>query len=312
MFATGTKTIVIASSLNKKVGPRVGSIGYIINSDKGHYNSSLNLSYSLINTIFINYGFEQTFRHEHRVVLNTFPFSLHKINPKTFVKDACSMINKINVNKGSWKNVLEDFSLSLSCTVSEIVFLAPIQVNNTNLFSCSKNEFCAWFDSYLRSYQFLNSLKNAMNKGLRNNLFPFNTDAITEIRACAADKKRKHKVFNEIDNTNSFLNRKLIIQVIKILQTIQMRSELKNKLFELELMIQENRINDGYGSIRSSLIPLLLIDDIYINAFQKAKYDMLSKLHTAFISNALQRTTKIKEEIRTFTEPVYRKKLMLK
>ena len=56
MLATGSKVIVIASSLKKSTGPRVGSLGYTITPTLGMFDSSMEMYYGQVDILFTRYN----------------------------------------------------------------------------------------------------------------------------------------------------------------------------------------------------------------------------------------------------------------
>lgn len=182
MFESGTKVILVESSLQKTIGPRKGSIGYVSNCTNTRIVpvttegfGSFSVVASLCDVIFIRFGFEEHGRMERKSVISIFPLIKNgrlfngKDNKKEIdkkstigidkhIKDLCSMISS-QKDSYLWEGIRD------ACDVSSnvpIALVTPLNYDVTNLTTCENIEFKAWVTSYLSSIYVANFVNSTV------------------------------------------------------------------------------------------------------------------------------------------------------
>lgn len=183
MLNTGTKVWVVASSCQKKIGPRHGSIGYVSGfNDFDSTSIDGNIVLSPRKIIFLRYGFEKRLRVETREVLLACPILRDK------KADASSQINSLC-------NEIKRFKTKQSS--SHIVVVTPIN-DGTSLMDCSAVEFRAWISSYLRCPYFNSFTQLTLSHGyftnFGNELLKKRTAWETMRLACIDNEFRESKI----------------------------------------------------------------------------------------------------------------------
>ena len=72
MFEVGSKVIITESSLKKSIGPKKGSIGYVISCSEPVFSHRLSTILSIGNVVFHRFGLEERNRSEAKTVLFIF------------------------------------------------------------------------------------------------------------------------------------------------------------------------------------------------------------------------------------------------
>ena len=127
MFSQGNKIIVTGSSINSnKIGPRVGSLGYVQRVDKYFIDFD---SYSALSAyiIFYKFGNEKKYRVEPKQVLFIVPKRMKTISDFNLSSQQ-SFINRIHKGKINFTN---NFGTNTLCTLCPVY--TKTSLKNTNL-----------------------------------------------------------------------------------------------------------------------------------------------------------------------------------
>ena len=226
MLESNTKAIVLASSVRKNIGPRYGSVGYVINAEKPIYIKNLpianGISISLTNVLFIRYGFEKERIGEHRLLLNLFPTITRPLQKgNTISKEIDKFLHnfhKNEFNEEPW------FSIKAAKTHNPnkliVAVLAPLRSTGENLASCSKIEFEAWFNSYTMNARIDIALSRLCKEPYYSRL-PLDNDRRELLRAfreCCNSKTDKEILVKHIINDD--VVRKIFIKTIVLAKSI--------------------------------------------------------------------------------------------
>jgi len=160
MLESNTKAIVLASSVRKNIGPRYGSIGYVVSTERPTYMKNLSItnlpitngiSMSLTNVLFIRYGFEKERTGEYRSLLNLFPVITKPLRKGSTISKKMNKLlrnfNKSEFNEEPWFSVKATKTRNPNRLI--VAILAPLKSTGEDLTSCSKVEFEAWLNSYV-------------------------------------------------------------------------------------------------------------------------------------------------------------------
>jgi hypothetical protein len=164
MFLPGSKIIVMRSSITKgKIGPRVGSLGYVVHSDEKSAvwaSCSSDVKVVIVDCCinYIRYGFEKTFRNECKRSLCLFPAMSH-----LHIRDSLGELSNIlrsDKHKTARASIVRGLLHSQygegkvppykEGKVPPIVVVMPVK-NTQSLLHCHDKEFVAWADSLIRS-----------------------------------------------------------------------------------------------------------------------------------------------------------------
>ena len=221
MFLPGSKVIVIRSSIMKgNIGPRVGSLGYVVNSDARHavwasYSSDVRVVIVECYINYIRYGFEKTFRNECKRSLCLFPAMSH-LHMDASLEELSKILrgDKHKTTRASMVRRLlhyqyEDGNIPpyKKGKVPPITVVMPVK-STQSLLHCHDKEFIAWAESLIRS--------PSLHKMRASNYNVFTTLAISA--------PNKNKVLN--DAASSIEGRAEIIRRFKREAALLYRNKL--------------------------------------------------------------------------------------
>jgi len=290
MLITGSKVIVIESSLKKVIGPRVGSMGYVIESTSFNISSGNDIIYHACDILFTRYGFEENKRHEVKRVTNVLPFP-HYSTSQNYARELIKKAKKVVSSKNKNKSMFNGSEYT-----SADVIAIPILNHKTNLLKCEFEEFHAWLDSYLRSPLFIEVLTKLMEKNFVGNSFPLqiNPTLVEFFMNCISKRAYKNVFLKQntsnrdfVNEKNTIIKREDIITAIKILQSNWMRSYLENLMVEIEN--QTNLLT----ILRDYVLPNIHIDDVL-----KLKTDVPNTM----FNNTLKATNQVLAELTTIAD----------
>jgi hypothetical protein len=211
MFESNTKVIVLASSSSKNIGPKYGSVGYVVSSGSPIYIQKLpignGVAISLSDILFIRYGFGKERAAERRLILNIFPIFTKPLQKgSTISKEMNKLLrnfSKYEFNEEPWFGIKASQVPNPSKLI--VAVLAPLKSTGEDLVSCSEMEFEAWFNSYARNVAMTATLSKVCAEPYYSRL-PFDADHKELLRLfknysnSKTDKKTliKHVVDNEV------------------------------------------------------------------------------------------------------------------
>jgi len=161
MIRTGSKVIILASSLKSGIGPRRGSVGYVSKNPalKGtNYNRESDCFAQPIQVTFTRYGFEKVLRKETKFFINLVPFSLkHCENMEDIDTDGIDAlvdrVSKIKTSGAFW-DIMKNRVTSIFGRKNVHIGIAVPIFSGCNLRTCPTEEFEAWVESFLSNHEF--------------------------------------------------------------------------------------------------------------------------------------------------------------
>lgn len=162
MFSSGTRVVVLASSVSKGLCPKKNSIGYVISAseayliDFGKGSKARQFLINIINVMFSRYGNEQKRRSEHRAIVNILPIPIHLSDTPDTGKILNNFINGELRSNSYWNDevrnmMTEDYNVPVGV-------VAPAGEFRMNRLSPgTTEETSAWMQSLLMDPGFLHS-----------------------------------------------------------------------------------------------------------------------------------------------------------
>jgi len=249
MYKTGSKIQLVASNV-KNIGPKTGSIGYVIDShDIVRLSTLKEVGYVVrIYVEFIRYGFETGQRVEKRNIFHIIPLN-------TGIDFYTSLVHS------------PDFISALERVLDtkDIICCVAVPINKKTYFTKDKNEGINWLNSFFSSYCFQGLLENLSRRG--NKDFIKNTD-IEELLSLVENKNKKSIIFSEIRKGNYSL-----LDLIRSVQKVSAVYE-KNKLNQsIQRVVQSPMQFLKPGSILTTMI----LSNLYLPGWPEIKEKILEK-----------------------------------
>lgn len=236
MMKTGTRVIVLTSTLKRGIGPRQGSIGYITNKKVSaiRFHGPLKTFVSLTSVVFTRYGFESKRRKEHKFFINMFPILtdgnldclVDFTKPAAIKKYFNSRINELSkvdiLNKGNfWHQVRKELVRIYHLDPRNIKAGVLVPAFRPDLLICNDMEFAAWLDAMLADsdiYSALSHLTRAKNKRISDMI---DSSTLSLLYTTIVDKKYRKIMLAEYANTLE--NRKHVIRNLRIVHSVAHR-----------------------------------------------------------------------------------------
>jgi hypothetical protein len=184
MFLPGSKVIVIRSSITKgNIGPRVGSLGYVVHSDaRVAITGAMNIEAIAVDCHinYIRYGFEKKFRNECKRSLCLFPRA-----SSLYIKDQLEELSDVLKRDKHKERRARIARLVLGerhkdkSRIPPIVIAMPVR-NTQSLLHCHDLEFVAWAESLIKSPLLYRT--QASNIGKYNIFYELVTDVTNKNR----------------------------------------------------------------------------------------------------------------------------------
>lgn len=252
MLDTGTKVIVLESSLNGKTGPKKGSIGYITRVDQPGLciYAGQNKFADIVRVVFDRYGFEKNKnRREVRTVINVIPFNITGVlEGRTNFKKWLRSVSKIENDKGV-QRAAERSAILYNETPVCICALAPI--NYTTDLSEDKEEFKTWLQATLLDKQMKGYVANVCNilsrigqSGLRNKLSSVlgkNTKIVVSLLDFYRDKQSRLTLMEALSDGRGV--RKQTIYTLRQLGSIMDRASYNEQKDSILSWISQNDLS---------------------------------------------------------------------
>ena len=243
MFPPGTKLMTVASSVKKSSGPRVGSLGYYIDSSEGHYYPDHKYYAQSCRVAFIRYGFEENPRFEIKKFVAFLPVK-DDVTPKNkaFKKWAKRMV------EGLPSAPLLEIAMNYSSSSPKSTYygiLAPVSLPPTDMIKVSVPEWKAWMSSILLN-AYMSRLINTLSSphGVKHirQLYPFDDAWIGTFSALCSDK-----AFRRVNLDEMYANRKKeMMSVTRGLLAVALRHRYQSIYSEFR-----RRVGDGNIRFRS-------------------------------------------------------------
>jgi len=286
MFEDSTKAIIVSSSHTKGIGPRVGSVGYVVS---GGTNTSKflpqqtqfinGLALFALRMIYIRYGYEKERpKYEIKSLIGAIPIvnELRKNSEsENIVRTCIEKLPKNDFNSHMWLKAKLDL-LGKTDNVN-VCILAPINSIGSDLRTCSNLEFEAWFKSLMFQEQTKISIKRIVNnKAYIDKLPNKKIKYISESIRYYLRSKENNDTFMEyiLDRKD---RREDLIKFVRIIKPIYSN---KTFLYHTESM-SRLLIKDGYiykrGSRDINTLFCKLVNYMFIDNILNWKLNLLNK-----------------------------------
>lgn len=235
MFELNEKITIVASSCSKKIGPRKGSIGYVMPYSQAFSSiPNIDIIAEYVNVAFLRYGYEKKYRVERAEVIAIFPMLNSPREP--IMKERLGMLNRY-INSDNSKATIFKTKTRKVFNASErvpIVLALPTFTPRADLATCSDEEFACWFSTCILSSQ----INSFVNTALFTKHNIENVDALRILQNASVDKHAKEHLVNTVCK-NAQLRHKWIAVLKMITITMRhtnMREIIRDTYHELDAM----------------------------------------------------------------------------
>ena len=257
MFDYGQKIIVTNSSHRGKIGPRKGSVGYVLGSNSSRIvKETINrvpFCAESQRVIFVRYGFgKERKESETRRVINVFPI-LSSYGQVPYKKEAFKMF--IEEVEGKSENVWPTTRWAIkNKTNTPICMLHPLE-NTEDIRDLNETNFKAWYKSIIKSWTFSEGL-NKTRPDFRQSKYEAKArDYFKAIRNSATSRNYREKIFTAAFGSDKV--KREVIYAIKYLQSMFMVMQLKRYTNSMLTGYDNNVYNDGPFLKRDLIYPAL-------------------------------------------------------
>lgn len=288
MFEVGSKVIITESSLKKSIGPKKGSIGYVISCSEPVFSHRLSTILSIGNVVFHRFGLEERNRSEAKTVLFIFPIGDINKSDNTVT----NLTNTINNQKSEqvFESVRKEMGVDNSTTI-----VTALPVIYSNLLSCSRYEFISWITSLMSNSMFCMALneavvtrhfKNSNHKSLVNTRF------LETLRDMVVDKGYRNEKVNEA--FKDYESRNKIIKDIRALLSMIMTRRYKTEAMNIINSLIECEMSKN---LSRRAVYEYMCGAIYIPHKLANMDDYIKNNRSSIFSNTMKEITEIKETI---------------
>jgi len=251
MFYTGSEIIIISSNIKRKSGPKVGSMGIVI--DRQHFlNYNQDMCIQPIKVLFTRYGFEKKKRFEtKRIYINT-PRIPSNINFSGF--NYKKLINKLSTC--AYKHDFKE-----PCVVASPL---PTFQNNVFLymFSCLKSNYIK-YELETIAFSRRKQYKHITDK-IQNTLFVY----LRELLQCRNNKSLLYMLYNM--DKKDFMD---LLKLIRLFTALHIRLRQKDVPIKINIPFEEvnkrlfmepeyDALKEIYGKTQKELF-------LFVNTFKK-------------------------------------------
>jgi len=245
MFDHGQKVIVVKSSHRGKVGPKKGSIGYVLGSD------STRLIKRTVNKIpfcvesqvivFVRYGFgKEREEPETRRILNVFPI-LSSYKPAPYRREAFRMFTE--EVEGKSENVWPVVKWELkNKNNTPVCMLYPVE-NVEDIRDFNKVNFKAWYKSVVKSWTFSSNVDKTRPDFMRNKYEKNAREYFNAVRDSVKSRNFRDKVFAAVFSSDKVKSE--VIYSMKYLHSMFEAALIKKYMKQISEAYNNNIYNDG-------------------------------------------------------------------
>lgn len=237
MFLPGTKVMVIAGGVKKSSGPRIGSLGYFIDCQEGHYFPENNCYAAPARVAFVRYGFEEKKRFEIKEFIFFVPVKKDDTSKsKAYRKWASRILDNID-SKASL-----DIAMNYSGNSTKSTYYGVLAPVTEDLDKLDELEWTVWLTSVVISTYISHLTSNLCSpNGLqyfRPN-YPLEGDWHNTLLMLSNDKDFRKTTIKTLYESN----RKEAVEAIRAIMAVAFRCHFYNTYMQF-------RSNTSGGSIR--------------------------------------------------------------
>lgn len=285
MFDFGTKVTVLASSTKRSLGPRYGSIGYVVTSGSNlQYVEDTNFINGAVvaptEILFIRYGFEKSRpQAERKEILNVFPIlrkpakEAENLTVLQRTESAIKKFNKEDFDDSTWYHIKS--SLLSNPDSSNVCIMSTARVYGEDLMTCSVLEFKAWFESYLMSYEMKAILSKMTNKRYASR-FPKQElrKYLSVFKECASSKIARNERGSDIATNKTV--RKEVIEALRLVKAVAYTRQRDNLRKHVNYGAQNNFYIDGSGYLRPEVFFPIAVHSMFTDEFNWRRERLLN------------------------------------
>lgn len=281
MIKTGTKVIVLTSSLGKKTGPRKGSIGYITQLGESgkniFYNGSEDVFVHLTKVIFTRYGFETGKRRkETKLFLNIFPSFLVPLGLKNPTKSIDAHIarvgNTATFGTPFWDELRGRTSVLYGRGDVHGGTLVPLPFARADLIRISRGEFESWLNSFVTDrlfYDVLYLIATAPADRLKHIL---DLGMINQLREMCGDRGYRDHMLSRLSTSRA--RRSKIVSLIRKITSIAYTPGYRKNLSDMKVQVET--MSSGKTAQPMSIVAAaLMMKDLYSDTEFLLKTELL-------------------------------------
>ncbi len=244
MFNLGQKVIVTNSSHKGKIGPKIGSVGYILGSDAARIvkrtANEISFCAEKQNVIFVRYGFgKERTESEIRKVINVFPIlaNYDKLRRKNIFKTFTEEI------EGKSDNVWPMVKWELKGQTNvPICMMHPVE-NVEDIRNFNNTNFKAWYKSITRSLFFVKNVDKTRPDFKWSKYDRGAREYFGAVRDSIRDRSFREKVFDAAFSSNKIKGE--IIYSVKYMQSIFTTAAINQYTVDMTQAYSNNIYNDG-------------------------------------------------------------------
>lgn len=307
MFTPGTPIVVINSALKDGIGPRKGSLGYVIYNNESTVFES-NYVAKCVTVAFHRFGFEQKHRYEKRLVVNLLPLTGADANPK----QELIALQRLFDNPTQLPKIQAEISHKIG--KATVMLMAPLLYNNVNLLECDSNTLDIWIRSSIYSvksvvHSILNGLPTLTNvANIRMNI-----SDVHHINDLLHNRDRMSACIDEllVDKKQRQRHILLIRGLLILQQTTYMHRRtisnvgIPNAMPEIDFLIMSKIVPkmDGphHTSYSDKELHSLLYDGMYTQSFEYMKTRFLED---GYATKCIKNIERIKHEIQSLSKKI--------
>lgn len=219
MFNSGTKIKLIASSCNKKTGPRKGSVGYI--TELYHLRTRIRgrTIFAIPATCrFTRYGNERKCRAETKSILAILPV-VHNNDAEDSIK---TIISTIGPEKyvSKWNTIRSGVSIA---TTIPIVLAAPMYTPGLDLMTCAHEELQCWLENKILSLSSFTSRAKGTHYLSKEGTSGITEYDLSSLREMTVSKQLRHVLLEKMCNSPTARNK--WIKILLMLSIMSDRSD---------------------------------------------------------------------------------------
>lgn len=259
MIKAGTRIIVLTSSLKRKIGPRVGSIGYVAQIGKPGENifhsEKENILVHLTRVIFTQYGFEKNKqRDEAKFFLNTLPLSFERGKMSNDIIDQdITKVGDIETSSNFWEQLKAMVTTTNGQSSIHNGILVPLPFIENNLLQLEAKEFRSWLKSLLMDYNFYKAL-SVINNAQNRVCHVLNFEQIRKLRNMAIDKGYRDAMLD------SNIDRVSTINTIRRVMSIIQAQEHRQNIYKIKRWLMKSDLRRHYKPTLTTVLSTLATD----------------------------------------------------
>ena len=237
MFDTGTKIKLIASSCNKKTGPRKGSVGYI--TELYHLRTKIKgrTIFAIPATCrFTRYGNERKCRAETKSILTILPV-VHGNDAENTIK---TIISTIGPEKyvSRWNIIRSEVSVA---TTIPIVLATPMYTPGLDLMMCAHEELQCWLENKILSLSSFTSRAIGTNYLSKEGTSGITENDLLNLREMTVSKQLRRALLEKMCVSPNARNK--WIKILLMLSIMSDRSD--HEIISDDLRASSNNILNG-------------------------------------------------------------------